>query len=72
MNVRRCIGGLLASVLDDGLFVVRRAGVALVKERADLALKLALGPVALEIFIFVEDMRGIIPRRLDKNCPTLQ
>ena len=40
-------------MFDDGVFVGREAG-AFVEERTDLAVKLDLGPVALETFVFVE------------------
>ena len=57
------VGGLLARTSDDGAFVFGKAG-ALVEEAADLALKLALRPSAVEAFVFVE---GSLPRVVDAD-----
>ncbi len=53
--------GLLAPGVDHGLFVGGKPG-ALVEQGADLALELALGPMVLEAFVFVE---GALPRIVD-------
>lgn len=64
------IGRLLSSGLDDSLLIGGQPG-ALVKQGADLALELALGPVALETFVFVESpLPGIVePDQLQEMSP---
>lgn len=62
-DARRGFASLLAGVVDGGLFIRRKSG-ALVEQRADLSLKLALGPVGFEAFVLVE---GTLPGIVDPD-----
>ena len=59
-----------AGTLDDGRLVFGKPG-ALEEEGADLALELALGPVALEALVFVESPleRVVDPHQFDEVRP---